>query len=77
MSRDWNVCVICGVGGGELCCPANSLQKNGIEIYDIFLKLVGEFRYLNALPMNLSFQDGIASQIMLQNRAKWHLIFHL
>ena len=39
MSTDWNVCVICGVGGGELCCPANSLQKNGIEIYYIFSNL--------------------------------------
>ena len=44
--------MICGVGGGELRCPADSLLNNGIEIYDTFLKL-DEFRQLNALPMKL------------------------
>ncbi len=73
-SRDWSVCIICGC---ELHCPADSLQNNGIEIYDNFLKLVDEFRRLDALPMKLSFQDDITPHIFLQHRAKWHKACHL
>ena len=62
-SRDWSVCMICGVGSGELRCLADSLQNKGIEIYDTFLKLVDEFRWLNALP---SFHRIIIS--------RWHRI---
>ena len=48
--------MICGVGGGEFSCPADSLHNKGIEIYDTFLKLVDEFRQLNSLLMKFSFQ---------------------
>ncbi len=35
---DWEVCVICGDGGGILKCPADSKQKNGADIYRNFLE---------------------------------------
>ncbi len=67
-SRDWSVCIICGMSGGELRCPVDSHQNNGIEIYDNFLKPVDEFRRLDSLPMKLSFQDAITPHIWLCHR---------
>ena len=29
--------MICGIGGGELSCPADRIHNKGIEIYDTFL----------------------------------------
>ena len=57
-SRDWNLCIICGEDSGELKCPADSLQNNGIEVYTNFFELVEKFRQLNASPTDVSFDGG-------------------
>ena len=38
--------MICG-SEGDLKCPANSNQDNGLEVYGRFLETVAEFRYLS------------------------------
>ena len=48
---DWMTCVICLKGGGDLRCPEDLLQSNGYEVYTSFLKMVDEFKALNALPV--------------------------
>ena len=48
---EWDLCVICG-GGGDLKCPADSHQKNGLEVYSNFLEAVKEFEELQSLPVN-------------------------
>lgn len=69
---DWKVCVICSKGGGELKCPADSLNKNGLEIYRNFLKQVEEFCKIDALPVDVNFKDEGTAETFLKNRAKWH-----
>lgn len=76
-SIDWNLCIICGEGGSELRCPADSLQKNGIEIYGEFLEPVEQFRQLEALPVEVTFEGEDVSELFLQKRAKWHKACHL
>ena len=76
-SRDWNLCIICGEGNGELRCPADSLQNNGIEVYTNFLELVEKFRQLNGLPVDVSFEGGNIAQAFLRNKAKYHKTCHL
>ena len=76
---DWAVCVICG-GGGELKCPANSLQGNASEVYQTFSNLVREFREIGELPTSVNFiKQGfeVEAKDLLENRAKWHKSCHL
>ena len=40
MEVDWNLCVICDGGGTDLKCPADSHQKNGLEVYTTFLDVL-------------------------------------
>ena len=42
-----------GNGGGGLRCPADSLQSNGLDVYQNFIQVVEEFHELEALPVNL------------------------
>ena len=53
---DWSFCVICG-GEGDLKCPANSNQDNGLGVYGRFLETVAEFRYLESLSVSVKFND--------------------
>ncbi len=64
------VCVICGVSGSGLSCPANSLQNNGLEVYDSFIKLVDEFCQLDALPVELLFQNDVIVHNLNANKAE-------
>ncbi len=56
---DWQLCVICG-GGGNLKCPAESNQKNGLEVYlevyRNFLHSVEEFEAAQSLPVSVDFK---------------------
>ena len=72
MEVDWNLCVICGGGGTDLKCPADSHQKNGLEVYTTFLDVLEEFRELEALPVHMDYKGDNIPQLFLQNRAKWH-----
>ncbi len=71
---DWSFCVICG-DGGDLKCPANSNQDNGLEVYGRFLETVAEFRHLESLPVSIKFI--INAETFLRNEAKWHKTCHL
>ena len=74
---DWELCVICGQGGGNLKCPAESNHKNGLEIYNNFLVCVKEFEELQSLPVPLDFTSEDNPEIFLRNKAKWHKSCHL
>lgn len=90
---NWNVCIICGEGGeggeggvgacggggggGDLRCLADSHQNNGIKVYKIFLKAVGEFHELEALPVAVDFEGENMADLFLCNKAKWHKSCHL
>ena len=54
---DWEACIICGTSIGELNCPANSLQGNGLSIYEIFLANVNGFKKINLLPASANFEE--------------------
>lgn len=69
---DWEVCVICQKGGHGLKCPADSNQKNGLEIYTDFLKAVEQFRELDVMPVNLDLKGIDSPEVFLENRACWH-----
>jgi len=76
---DWSKCFICGKAGSEdLRCPLDSLQKNGQEIYTRFLEAVESFKELKAMPVKLEATDAqLTSDILIQNRAKWHKACYL
>ncbi len=62
------MCIICGEGGSELRCPADSLQN----------KLVEQFRQLEAMPVEVTFEgEDVVAESFLQKRAKWHKACHL
>ena len=54
---DWEACIICGTSIGELKCPANSLQGNGLSIYEVFLANVNGFKKINLLPASVNFEE--------------------
>ena len=74
---DWQLCVICCEGSGTLKCPAESHQKNGLEVYTTFLENAREFREIGALPVELNFGCEGTADIFLTNQAKWHKSCHL
>ena len=47
--------------------PVDSHDDNGMYIYNKFLETVEEFCSLNALPVDVKFEE-----LFYQNRAKWH-----
>lgn len=57
--------------GGDLKCPADSLQKNGLVVYGTFLTNVNDFNAACVSPVDFNF-DGIDPQTLLDNRALWH-----
>ena len=74
---DWTKCIICG-DGGELKCPAKSLQGNAHEVYQTFLNLVTEFSSLRELPTSVEFNiQELEAKDLLENVAKWHMTCHL
>lgn len=73
---DWELCVICG-SGGDLRCPADSHQKNGLEIYSSFLKVVKEYENLQCTPCDMDFKGEGSAETFMLNKAKWHKSCHL
>ena len=51
-SIDWDSCIICNKSNGELRCPVDSLQHNGMTIYNNFLDAVNDFWSLDAMPIS-------------------------
>ncbi len=79
---DWSVCVcVCDqwvvvmLSCIVLLIVFNAMGGRG-GIYDSFLKLVIEFSQLNSLPIELSFQDDVTAQILMQNKANWYKACH-
>ena len=68
---NWEKCIICCDGGGDLKCPADSLQGNGIDIYVNFLTNVHDFRAVGDMPVDVECYD-VDAKVLLENRAKWH-----
>ena len=60
-------------------CPADSLQSNGLEVYQNFIQAVEEFREQEALPVNLKgdIRGEDAAGLLFLNKAKWHKSCHL
>ena len=54
--------MICG-GEGDLKCPANSNQDNGLGVNGRFLETVAEFRYLESLSVSVKFNDEYDSEM--------------
>ena len=73
---DWNCCVICG-GEGDLKCPADSYQGNGLEVYSCFLQAKKEFHELECLPSKVKFSEDEDAESFMAKRAKWHKACHL
>ena len=69
---DWKKCIICG-GGGELKCPAKSLEGNAEEVYTSFIEAAKEFKVLGKLPgpLVISINDYQPGDLV-QTQAKWH-----
>ena len=59
--------MICLKGGGDLRCPEDSLQSNGYEVYTSFLKMVDEFKALNALPVEIDFKGNGTAEMFHRN----------
>ncbi|KAG1681694.1 hypothetical protein GQR58_011690 [Nymphon striatum] len=74
---DWNLCVICQERGGDLRCPTDSLQKNGLEVYTHFLETVDKFSELGILPVDVDFKEVAIAETFLENHAKWHKSCHI
>ena len=53
---DWEVCVICGDGGGVLKCPGDS-KKRRMELTstEIFCSLSKDFKTCKSLPAQVNF----------------------
>ena len=69
---EWKKCIICG-GGGELKCPAKSLEGNAEEVYTSFIEAAKEFKVLGKLPgpLVISINDYQPGDLV-QTQAKWH-----
>ena len=67
---DWDSCIICNKSNGELRCPVDSLQQNGMTIYRNFLDAVNDFRSLDALPTSQKFEGENLAELFYQNKAK-------
>ena len=54
---DWDICLICREETGEnLRCPLDRKNCDARNVYQTFLQNVEEFRNLEALPVDLSFE---------------------
>ena len=73
---NWQNCIICLKGSGNLRFPTDSLQKNGQEIYRSFLTAVRQSLDVDALPVQVDFKEGTPKKLM-ENKAKWHKSCHL
>ena len=70
---DWTKCILCGKIGGDLRCPLDSLQGNGLEVYSKFLETLKQFKELDALPMETKiYTEEVTAQMMVENRGNWH-----
>ena len=66
-----HVAIICNKSNDELRCPVDSLQHNGITIYNNFLDAVNDFRSLDLLPTNQKFEGENLAELFYQNKTKW------
>ncbi len=74
---EWEKCIICGKGDGDLQCPAEKPDEEGREQYENFVKNVTGFQELQALPAGLVW-DGLGGATELyHHHAKWHKACHL
>ena len=64
-------------GGGELKCPGESYQKNGLHVYEAFPQNVTLFCDLGALPFDMDLKDQYMAEEYLRNHVKWHKSCHL
>ena len=71
-SIDWNACIICNKCDGELKRPVDSHLNNGLEVYRNFLDTVQEFRSLDALPVNVTYEGDNVAELFYQKKARWH-----
>ena len=69
---DWILCVVCSEDGGTLKCPAESKQKNGVEIYRNFLESFQGFQELQSLPTPVHFASEDTAETFMTHKAKWH-----
>ena len=76
-TMDWEACAICGHGGGDLRCPENSKQGNGLEICSQFLERVAKYQDLQELPASIKFSEEHDADLFLRSHAKWHKSCHL
>ena len=59
---------LCGKTGGDLRCPLDSLQGNGLEVYSKFLETLKQFKELDALPMETKIDtEKVTAQMMVEN----------
>ena len=68
---DWTQCIICQRETNE---ELRSPYHDHLEVYNAFVKNVGEFRRIDSLPAPVHFpEEGSA---LFENRAKWHKKCH-
>ena len=68
---DWSACVICQIKKGGLKCPADSNEKNGLNIYANFLEIVKRFSENNVHCL-VDLKGIECADEFMKNRAKWH-----
>ena len=79
-SIDWEKCVICQNATKEsLKCPHKSkgTPEANRQTYASFLENVRSFRQLNALPVDIRFEDDVDVEHLCRNNASWHKTCHL
>ena len=74
---DWDSCIIFSKHTGNLKCPVDSYEYNGLEVYRNFLGIVEEFCSLDASPVDVKFEGDNLAEVFYQNKAKWHKSCHL
>ena len=73
------MCALCGDGGGILKCPADSKQKNGIDIYRNFQESFRGFQDCKSLPAPVQFsgEQSPEPEVFMAHKAKWLKSCHL
>jgi len=64
-----SLCMYCE-GGGELKCPGESYQKNGLHVYEAFPQNVTLFCDPGALPFDMDLKDQYMAEEYLRNHVK-------
>ena len=67
---DWNSCIVCSKHSGNLKCPVDSYEYNGLEVYKNFLGIVEEFHSLPGFSSPLSY---VFWRMRLAVQKKWQI----